>query len=114
MLPQCRPDCERGVTKTRQKKTGIRVTVTVFVTCTVVVVVVICDYDLTEALATFFVLGWIILAVLTCLASSNPASLFHSESLVTAVMFTYGIAVTAILARLFWFETSKVFSEEKI
>ncbi len=68
-----------------------------------------------SALATFFVLGWLVLFLSFFYF---PGSLLYAQNsgpnLDLAVAVSYGLVITTILATLFWFETLRVVRKEKI
>ena len=72
-------------------------------------------YVFHSLLTTFFLVGWLVLYVFLYLSPSGSLlSASRTPALAISVLLTYGIAVTAIVAGLFWFETSRVFKQDKI
>lgn len=71
-------------------------------------------YVFHSALATFFLFGWIVLCVLVYFSPNSLLSESRAPSLAVGVLLSYGIVVAAVLAGLFWFETSRVLKQDKI
>ena len=61
------------------------------------------------SLATFFVLGWILVYF-----TPNFKIALAGQSSAVSLIYLYGLAVTVILAFFFWFETFRVMKQEKI
>jgi hypothetical protein len=72
-------------------------------------------YIFHSMLTTFFLIGWLVLYALLFLSPGGSlVSASRTPALAIGVLLTYGIAVTAIVALLFWFETLRVFKQDKI
>lgn len=64
------------------------------------------------SLATFFLLGWIL--VYYTPNFRNALDYSTNVSSIVLLLFSYGLIVTIILTAFFWFETLRVMKQEKI
>jgi DNA-binding transcriptional ArsR family regulator len=72
-------------------------------------------YVFHSMLATFFLAGWGVLYAMMYLSPrTGLLSASRTPAFAISVLLSYGVAVTAILMVLFWFETSRVAKNDKI
>ena len=72
-------------------------------------------YVFHSVLTTFLLTGWVLLYFFLYLSPNGGLlSASRTPALAISVLLTYGIAVTATVAVLFWFETLRVFKQDKI
>lgn len=70
-------------------------------------------YAFHSSLATIFLLGWVMVFIDRNFQSALNGSSQPVHSIVLLV-FLYGLVINVILASIFWFETVRILSHEKI